>query len=117
MSTKQYKNILPLKTEEITKNVRNSNSNTVSISINCIYFFMCVIRGIQFFTLLYVVIVFSKNIFRVTKSRRIRRTEHVSHMGRNARKILARKPKEKVQLERPSRRREDNFEVNLKEVA
>jgi hypothetical protein len=60
----------------------------------------------------------SPNIIRVIKSRRIRRTEHVAHMGdmRNAHNILVEKTEGKRPLGRPRRRWEDNITVDLWET-
>jgi hypothetical protein len=55
-------------------------------------------------------IVFSCNIIRVIKSRRMRWAEHAARMAkmRNEYKILVRKPEGRRPLERPRRRWEDN---------
>jgi hypothetical protein len=56
----------------------------------------------------------SPNIIRMTKSRRITRTEHVARMAekRNAYKILVGKPEGKRSLGRPRRRWVNNIKMN-----
>jgi hypothetical protein len=58
------------------------------------------------------------NIFRVIKSRRLRRTGHVARVGerRGAYRVLVGKPEGRNPLERPRRRWEDNIEIYLREV-
>ena len=60
----------------------------------------------------------SPNIVRVIKSRRLRWGGHVARMeeGRNACKILTGTPAEKIPLERPRRRWDDNIRTDLKEI-
>jgi hypothetical protein len=60
----------------------------------------------------------SPNIFRVTKSRRMRWAGHVACMGerRGAYTILVGKPKGKRQLGKPRRRREGNIKMDLQAV-
>jgi hypothetical protein len=57
---------------------------------------------------------FSRNI-RVIKSRRLRWVEHIARMGerRGAYRDLVRKPEGRRPLERPRRRWEDNFKIDL----
>jgi len=59
----------------------------------------------------------SSNIIRVIKSRRIRRTGHVAHMGerRGVYRILVGKPEGKRQLGRPKRIWEDNIKMYLQD--
>jgi hypothetical protein len=58
----------------------------------------------------------SPNIFRMTKSRRMRWVGHVAGVGKkgNAYKILVGKPEGKRPVGRRRRRREDNIRMDLK---
>ena len=58
------------------------------------------------------------NIARVIKSRRMRCTGHVAHMGekRDIYRVLVGKPEGKWPLGRPRRRWEDNIKMDLQEV-
>ena len=60
----------------------------------------------------------SPNIFKVTKSRRLRWAGHVARMeeGRSAFKNLTGKPTGKRPLGRPRRRWEDNIRMDLEEI-
>jgi len=60
----------------------------------------------------------SPNIIGVIKSSRMRWTENEARMGdiKNAYKILVGKYEWKIPLERPTRRWEDNFRINLRGV-
>ena len=66
----------------------------------------------------FIVVPFSPNVVRVTKSRRSRWTGHVARMeeGRSAFKILKGTPTGKRPLGRPKRRWEDNTSMDLKEI-
>jgi len=61
---------------------------------------------------------FLPNIVRVVKSRRMRWAGHVARMGegRGVHKVLVGKPEGKRPLGRPSRRWEDNIQMDLREV-
>ena len=61
---------------------------------------------------------FSTNIIRVTKSRRIRLTGHVASMGerRGVYRVLVGKPDGKRPLGRATRRWEDSIKMDLQEV-
>jgi hypothetical protein len=61
---------------------------------------------------------YSPNIIRVIKSRRLRWAGHVARMGerRGAYKALVGKPEGSRPLERPRRRWEDNIKMDLREV-
>ena len=61
---------------------------------------------------------FSPNIFRVIKSRRMRRAVHVARVGerRGVYRVLVGKPEGKRPLGGPRRRWEDNIEMDLQEV-
>jgi hypothetical protein len=61
----------------------------------------------------------SPNIIRVIKSRRLRWTGHVARMGerRGAYRALVGKPEGRRPLGRSWRRWEDNFKMDLREVA
>jgi hypothetical protein len=58
------------------------------------------------------------NTVRVVKSRRMRWTGHVAHMGtgRVGHRVLVGKPERKRPLGRPRRRWDDNIKMNLQEV-
>jgi hypothetical protein len=58
----------------------------------------------------------SQNIVRVIKSRRMRWTKHVAHMGegRDVYGILVGRPEGKRPLGRPRRRCEDNIKMDLR---
>ena len=60
----------------------------------------------------------STNIVRVIKTRRMRWTEHVAHMGerRSIYRVLVRKPEGKRPLGRPRHRWEDNIKMVFQEV-
>jgi hypothetical protein len=60
----------------------------------------------------------SLSIIIMTKSRRMRWTEHVARMGekRNAYRILVGKPEGKRPLRRPRRRWVDNIKMDLREI-
>ncbi|KAJ4445820.1 hypothetical protein ANN_12505 [Periplaneta americana] len=60
----------------------------------------------------------SLDIIRNIKSRRLRWSGHVAHMGesRNAYRVLAGRPEKKRPLGRPRRRWEDNIKIDLREV-
>jgi hypothetical protein len=60
----------------------------------------------------------TSNIFRVTKSRRMRWTWHVARMGekRSAYRILVGRPEGREPLGRPRRRWQDNIKMDLQEV-
>jgi hypothetical protein len=60
----------------------------------------------------------SPNIIRMVKSRTMRWTEHVAHMGekRNACRVLMGRPEKKRPLGRPRRRWEDNSNMDLREI-
>jgi hypothetical protein len=60
----------------------------------------------------------SPNIVRVIKSRRMRWAGHVARMGegRGAYRVLVGRPEGKRPLGRPSRRWEDNFKMDLREI-
>jgi hypothetical protein len=60
----------------------------------------------------------SPNIVRIIKSRRMRWAGHVAHMGegRGVYRILVGRPEGKRQQGRPRYRREDNVEMNLREI-
>jgi len=60
----------------------------------------------------------SPNIIWVIKSRRMRWTGHVAHMGERtgAFRVLVGKPEEKSPLERPRHRWEDNIKTDLQKV-
>jgi len=60
----------------------------------------------------------SPNIIWVIKSRRMRWTGHVAHMGERAGafRVLVGKPEEKSPLERPRHRWEDNIKTDLQKV-
>jgi len=60
----------------------------------------------------------SPNIFRVIKSRRMRRKEHVACMGemRGVYRVLVGKPEGKTTLGRPRHRWKDNIQMNLQAV-
>ena len=57
----------------------------------------------------------SPNIFRVIKSRRMRRARHVARMGERitVHRVLLGKPEGKRPLGRPRRRWEDNTEIDM----
>jgi hypothetical protein len=61
---------------------------------------------------------YSPNIIRVIKSRRLRWAGHVARMGerRCAYRVLAGKPEGRRPLGRPRRRWEDNIKMDLREV-
>jgi hypothetical protein len=61
---------------------------------------------------------YSSNIFRVIKSRRLRWARHVARMGerRGAERALVGKPEGRRPLGRPRRRWENNFKMDLREV-
>ena len=62
---------------------------------------------------------YSPNIVRVIKSRRMRWAGHVARIGRRRRgvyRVLVGKPEGKRPLGRPRRRWEDNIKMDLKEV-
>jgi hypothetical protein len=60
----------------------------------------------------------SPNIVRVIKSRRVRWAGHVARMGegRGVYRVLVGKPEGKRPLGRPRHRREDNIELDLREI-
>jgi hypothetical protein len=59
----------------------------------------------------------SPNIVRVIKSRNMRWAGHVARMGegRGVYRVLVRRPEGKSPLRRPTRRREDNIKLDLRE--
>jgi hypothetical protein len=61
---------------------------------------------------------FSPDIIRLIKSRKVRWAGHVAHTGqkRKAYKVLMGKPERKKSLGRPRRRREDNINLNIREI-
>jgi hypothetical protein len=63
-------------------------------------------------------ILYSSNIIRQTKSRRMRWAEHVARMGeeRNVYRVLMGKPEGKRPLGRPSHRWEDGIRMDLREI-
>jgi hypothetical protein len=60
----------------------------------------------------------SPNIIRVIKSRRMRWAGHVARMGegRGAYRVLVRRPEGRRPLGRPRRRRENNINIDVREV-
>jgi hypothetical protein len=60
----------------------------------------------------------SPSIFRVIKSRRMRWSENVAHMGerRGVYRILVKENERNRPLGKPRRRREDNIKMDLQEV-
>jgi hypothetical protein len=60
----------------------------------------------------------SPNIVRVIKSRRLRWAGHVARMGegRDVYRVLVGRPEDKIPLERPRRRWEDNIKMDLREI-
>jgi hypothetical protein len=62
--------------------------------------------------------VYSPDIIRMIKSRRMRWAGHVGGMGetRNACRILVGKPEGKIPLGRPRRRWVDNIKMDLRDV-
>jgi hypothetical protein len=60
----------------------------------------------------------SPDIIRQIKSRKMRWARHVARMGegRNVYRVLVRKPEGKRPLERPRRRWEDGFKMDLREI-
>jgi hypothetical protein len=60
----------------------------------------------------------SPNIVRVIKSRRMRWVGHVARMGerRGVYRVLVGRPEGRRPLRKPSRRREDNFKMDLREI-
>jgi hypothetical protein len=60
----------------------------------------------------------SPNIIRAIKSRRMRWTGHVAHVGevKNSYEILVGKPEGKTQLGRPRRKRDDNIRMGFREI-
>jgi hypothetical protein len=60
----------------------------------------------------------SPNIIRVIKSRKMRWTVHVAHMGegRGVYRVLIGRPEGKRPLERPRHRWEDNIKMDLREI-
>jgi hypothetical protein len=60
----------------------------------------------------------SPNIFRVTKSRKMRHAGHVTGMGerRGVYRMVVGKPEGKRTLGRPRRRWDDNIKMDLQEV-
>jgi hypothetical protein len=58
------------------------------------------------------------NIVRVIKSRRMRWSVHVAHMGEGSGiyRVLVRRPKGKRPLGRPRHRWEDNIKMDLREI-
>ena len=63
-------------------------------------------------------ILYSPNIIRAIKSRRIRCAGHVAHVGNiiNVYKGMVRRPQRKIKLGRPRHRWDNNIKVDLKEV-
>ena len=63
-------------------------------------------------------VLYSSNIVRVIKSRRMRWAGHVAHMGerRGVYRVLVGKPKGKRSLGGPRHRWEDNIKMDLQEV-
>jgi len=61
---------------------------------------------------------YSPNIFRVIKSRRMRWARRLARLGerRGVYRVLVRKPEGKIPLGRPSRIWEDNIKMDLQEV-
>ena len=61
---------------------------------------------------------YSPNIFRVIKSRRMRWARRLARLGERRRvyRVLVRKPEGKIPLGRPSRIWEDNIKMDLQEV-
>ena len=61
---------------------------------------------------------YSPNILRVVKSRRMRWAGHVARMGegRGVHRVLVGKPEGKIPLGRPRRRWEDNIKMDFEEV-
>ncbi|KAJ4441770.1 hypothetical protein ANN_11628 [Periplaneta americana] len=60
----------------------------------------------------------SPDIIRNIKTKRLRWAGHIARMGesRNAYRVLVGRPEEKIPLERPRRRWEDNIKLDLKEM-
>jgi len=65
-----------------------------------------------------VVVLYSSNIVRMIKSRRIRWAGYVVHMGqkKSIYRVLVGKPERKRPLGRPRRRWEDSIKMDLQEV-
>jgi hypothetical protein len=71
-----------------------------------------------FIIIIIIIVLYSPNIVRVIKSRRMRWAGHVARMGeeRGVYMVLVGKPEGKGPLERPRRRLEDNIRMDLQEV-